>query len=353
MQESLVKLLRCPITRSKLTITILKTTKKSLDGQLTDIIEEGILYAENDCFYPVIKGVPRLTVEAIVDFDNFLREVMNDYDKKKKQVFLKYGDLISLAQKKNKRTKESFTKEWGIFNYEVDKTWDADEEAMLNRFLKETDETINSLKGKIIFDAGCGNGLLNSLLAANGIENIGMDFSNSIEKAYAENQYSNAYFIQGDVQFPPTVFNYFDIVHSSGVLIATNNTELSFSCIVPIVKDGGKLSVWLYHHRKNIIHNLFNAIRKTTSKLPLQFQYYLYRTTIFPVSYIVKKFKKNKQNNREMMINILDWFSPEFRWEHSEQEATIWFYKRGYNKIKVTTTDLFGFNIIGEKNNAA
>jgi hypothetical protein len=87
--------------------------------------------------------------------------------------------------------------------------------------------------------------------------------------------------------------------------------------------------------------------------LPLQFQYYFYTITIFPVSYIIKKLKKNKQNRREMMIDILDWFSPEFRWEHSEQEATTWFSKRGYSKIKVTTTDLFGFNIIGEKNNTA
>jgi SAM-dependent methyltransferase len=349
MQESLVELLRCPVTRSKLTVSILKKGEKEFGGHLIDVIEEAILYADEDCFYPVIKGVPRLTVEAIVDFEDFLNAAMNDYKEKRINVFLKYGDIIAVAQKKNKRTKKSFTQEWNIFNYEEDKTWDANEEAMIDRFLKETDETINSLKDKVIFDAGCGNGLLNSLLAEKGITNIGMDFSNSIEKAYARNPHINAHFIQGDIQFPPVAFNYFDIVHSSGVLIATNNSELSFSCLSPTVKNGGKFSVWLYHSRRDRIHNMFNAIRKITSRLPLKFQYYLYKTTIFPVSYMIKRMKKNKQNKREMMIDILDWFSPEFRWEHSQQEAVAWFRKRGYCKVSVTTTDVFGFNIIGEK----
>src|SRR5204863_29733 len=104
----------------------------------------------------------------------------------------------------------------------------------------------------------------------------------------------NAQFIQGDVQFPPVAFEHFDIVHCSGVLIHTNNTELSFSCIEPCVKKGGKLSVWLYHPRKNFIHNLFNFIRRFTSRLPARIQYILYAVTLFPVTFIVKRLKGNK-----------------------------------------------------------
>jgi ubiquinone/menaquinone biosynthesis C-methylase UbiE len=176
-----------------------------------------------------------------------------------------------------------------------------------------------------------------------------MDFSSSIEDACFSNKYSAVHFIQGDVQFPPVARNYFDIVHSSGVLIHTNNTELSFSCIEPTVKRGGKLSVWIYHHRKNYIHNLFNRVRAITSKLPLSVQYYLYWVTIFPVSFCIKKLKGNKQNSREMMVDILDWFTPEFRWEHGHSEVASWFYKRGYQNVTITTNELFGFNTVGEK----
>ena len=208
---------------------------------------------------------------------------------------------------------------------------------------------LRSLKGKIIFDAGCGNGVLDQYIAQTGARVIAMDFSQSIERASELNNHANTQFIEGDVQFPPVAFHYFDIVHCSGVLIHTNNTELSFSCIEPCVRVGGKLSVWLYHPRKNFIHRLFNFIRKGTSKLPIRLQYYLYCITIFPVTFIIKRLKGNKQNSREMMIDILDWFSPEFRWEHEPSEAASWFYKRNYNPVHITTTSTFGFNIIGIK----
>jgi SAM-dependent methyltransferase/uncharacterized protein YbaR (Trm112 family) len=349
MQGYLLDLLRCPVTRSDLTITVIKKAIKILDNKEVEIIEEAVLFAADYWFYPVIKGVPRLNVEAIIDYAVFLKTFVPDYAERKERLLLKYGAFIKLAEQKNRRTKESFTQEWILHNHEEDKTWNADAAGMLNRFLTETNETLDTLAGKIIFDAGCGNGILNSLLAQNGIANIAMDFSDSIEKAYFKNKFSKVHFIQGDVQFPPLLFNYFDIVHSSGVLIHTNNTELSFSCIEQTVKTGGKLSVWLYHKRSDSIHNLFNAVRKVTSRLPLKLQYYLYRCTIFPISFIIKRIKGNKQNTREMMVDILDWFTPEFRWEHDHEEAAAWFYKRNYYKVGITTDGVFGFNITGEK----
>ncbi len=312
-------------------------------------IEEAVLYAEADWFYPVIKGIPRLNIESFLDNEIFLRTVEEKYEALKENLFEKYGGLIHYAIKKNKRTKASFTKEWSVYDHDKDRTWDADADGIVERFLKETTETKQSLAGKIIFDAGCGNGKLETLIAADCGSIIAMDFSNSIEEAADRNRSANVHYIQGDVQFPPVLFNYFDIVHCSGVLIHTNNTELSFSCIEPAVKDKGKLSVWLYHPVKDPIHRLFNGIRKVTSKLPLGFQYYLYMFTILPLSYCIKRLKGNKQNIREMKLSILDWFTPEFRWEHEHSEAASWFHKRGYTKINITTVDKFGFNIVGEK----
>jgi 2-polyprenyl-3-methyl-5-hydroxy-6-metoxy-1,4-benzoquinol methylase/uncharacterized protein YbaR (Trm112 family) len=349
MQESLLPLLRCPVTRTALTLKIIKQTEKVYNNETLAVIEEGILYATEDWFYPIVKGIPRLNVEAFLDHEIFLSTAEKDYAVLKENLLKKFGALIKYAVKKNKRTKKSFAKEWSVYNYDKDNTWDADNEGMVERFLKETAETGLSLKDKIIFDAGCGNGKLESLIASNCASIIAMDFANCIEDAYVRNKFSNVYFIQGDVQFPPVPFKYFDIVHCSGVLIHTNNAELSFSCIEPTVKEGGKLSVWLYHPVKDFVHRLFNRIRSVTSKLPLSFQYYLYLVTIFPVSYCIKKLKGNKQNSREMMVSILDWFTPEFRSEYEHTEATAWFYKRGYNKVTITTVDKFGFNITGEK----
>jgi SAM-dependent methyltransferase len=312
-------------------------------------ITEGILFANRDWFYPVINGIPRLSVEAFIDYKDFLERHLPDYPSRRKLLSENYQPLIRHVTKKNRRTKKSFEQEWRIFDYQNDKTWNKDPSGLMKQFLQETDETAENLKGKLIFDAGCGNGVLDYRIACAEALVVAMDFSRSIEKASELNTHSNLLFLQGDVQFPPVAFDHFDLVHCSGVLIHTNNTELSFSCIDPCVKAGGKLSVWLYHPRKNLIHRLFNFLRKGTSRLPVRVQYYLYCLTLFPASYIVKRLKGNKQNTREMMIDILDWFSPEFRWEHDPSEATSWFHKRDYGSVKITTTGQFGFNITGVK----
>lgn len=350
MQESLLDLLRCPVTRNRFTIVKIKMADKILDGKKVMVISEAVLYSGNCWLYPVINGIPRLNVEAIVDYEGFLKIHVPDFIQRKEKILLQYAGLLKMVQQKNKRTKQSFSKEWSVYDKNSDKTWNADSAGIIHRFLKETDETIDSLKNKIIFDAGCGNGTLNCLLAEKGIKSIAMDFSNSIEKPYAANTSSALHFIQGDVQFPPVVFNRFDIVYCSGVLIHTKNTELSFSCLTTLVKPGGKFSVWLYHHRKDLIHNILNNIRKVTSKLPLGFQYYFYKVTVFPISFLIKRLKGNKENTREMMLAILDWFTPEFRWEHTSGEVESWFYKRNFKDVRVTTKDTFGFNIIGTSN---
>ena len=342
MNQTLLTMLRCPVTRSTLQLQVI-----SKSG---DEILEGILRANKHWFYPIIGGIPRLFIEAYDEYKSFFLQHLPEYEQMSKSIELNYAGLIEYSRKKNRRTRKSFSFEWSFFDYEKDKTWDADQQAMLNRFLVEANEDSHSISGKLIFDAGCGNGLLDQLLAAKNAMVVAMDFSNSIERAFQKNAHPNVHFIQGDVQFPPVVFEKFDIVHCSGVLIHTNNTELSFSCIEPCVKEKGKLSVWLYHPRKDVIHNLFNFIRRFTSKLPITLQYYLYLVTLLPISYVIKRLKGNKQNVREMKIEILDWFTPEFRWEHSQDEAASWFYKRNYSTVSVTTTEKFGFNITGIKN---
>lgn len=349
MLEKYLSILVCPVTRSALKLHKISVKTKLISSGEKEIISEGILFADKDWFYPIIDGVPRLLIESFLDEEEFLKTNLTDYETRKEHLLKTYPDLVDQVVKKNKRTKKSFELEWGLFNYEEDKTWELQGDDLLKRFLNETDETKESLNGKLIFDAGCGNGQLNQYIARCGATIVGMDLSKSVERAFLNNKEENAFFLQGDVQYPPLQFEKFDIVHSSGVLICTNNSELTFSKISPCVKKGGKLSVWLYHPRKDIVHNSFNFLRNYSSKLPIKVQFYLYLFTLFPASYVVKKIKGNKQNAREMLIAIMDWFSPEFRWEHTPEEATSWFSKRNFRDVKVTTTDTFGFNIIGKK----
>lgn len=353
MHEKLVSLLRCPISRSPLHLQVIKRSTKTFTTGDEEIISEGILHAREDWFYPVINGIPRLTVEAFIDHAGFLTQHLPDYAQRRNRLETVYPGLIHSILQKNRKTKESFSMEWGLYDYSEDRTWEAGGEELLTRFLEETGETTETIRGKLIFDAGCGNGHLNQFVAAAGATVVGLDLSSSIERAFLENRQPNAIFIQGDVQFPPLEHRRFDIVHSSGVLICTNNTELSFGIIEACVKPNGKLSTWLYHPRKDRIHNLFNRFRRLMVPLPLKVKYIILLTVFFPPSYIIKRFKGNHQNRREMMIALMDWFTPEFRWEHTPDEAAGWFSKRGYDAVRVTTINTFGFNIIGVRSAGA
>ncbi len=347
MQEKIVSLLRCPVTRTPLRLE--KITSNHNHSFAAGEISDAILWASEDWFYPVIKGIPRLIPEAIIDYPDFLAQHIPDFEQRVNVLREKYRELIEGVIRKNKRTRESFALEWGLYDYEADKTWDADNTGKLNLIFRETDETPDSENGKWIFDAGCGNGQLDILLSKTGASRIAMDFSGSIERAAARNTSSQLNFIQGDIEFPPLIFDYFDIVHSSGVLHHTADTEKALASIETCVKKAGKLSVWLYHPRNNWSHHLFNRFRNWSSKWPLRAQYNFYLLTIFPASFIIKKMKGNPQNRREMMIDILDWFTPQFRWEHTPSAVFSWFFKRGYEDIRVTTREKFGFNMIGKK----
>jgi hypothetical protein len=43
---------------------------------------------------------------------------------------------------------------------------------------------------------------------------------------------------------------------------------------------------------------------------------------------------------------------PQYRREHTPEEVAAWYGKRGYHSMRVTTHDLFGFNMIGIKSPA-
>jgi 2-polyprenyl-3-methyl-5-hydroxy-6-metoxy-1,4-benzoquinol methylase/uncharacterized protein YbaR (Trm112 family) len=334
--EFFYSLLRCPVTGNELRFQRLSAV-------------DGLLWATDQLVYPVIDGIPRLLPEAMIDYAEFLTLHIPDLAIRFQAIPASIADTITYCERKNRRTKESFAFEWSHFQYGQDKTWDADESFMFQRFLRETDETAGSLNGKIVLDVGCGNGVLDRLIGEAGALVVAMDMSRSIEQASRSIASESVFFIQGDLQYPPIKSASMDLVQCSGVLIHTNSTRRSFFTIEKTVKKDGKLSVWVYHQRKDAIHRFFNVLRNYTSQLPLRVQYYLYLLTLLPVSFLIKRIKGNKQNVREMMVDILDWFTPEYRWEHSHEEVADWFRKAGYEHIQKTTVEVFGFNTTGVK----
>lgn len=70
MQERILPLLRCPISRSPLELQIIAKSIKSYETADEEIVSEGILFAAEDWFYPIIGGIPRLNVESFIDYSS-------------------------------------------------------------------------------------------------------------------------------------------------------------------------------------------------------------------------------------------------------------------------------------------
>ena len=152
MIESLMSVLRCPVTRSPLTLQKIKISNRKFENNDIEIIEEGILFGVEGWFYPLLKGIPRMNIEAIYEYKDFLEKYLPDYSERIDSLHERFNPFIEMVKKRTRRTRESFSKEWSFYNYESDKTWGSGAEEMLKIFLDETDESIASLKDKIIFD---------------------------------------------------------------------------------------------------------------------------------------------------------------------------------------------------------
>ena len=101
MLTTLLPFLVCPVTRTELTPGMLSFSRKLYNGIEKEVIWDGILYAENEWFYPVIDGIPRLQAEAFLDYENFLKNKMPEYTLMKNNLLAGHKDFLDYVVKKN------------------------------------------------------------------------------------------------------------------------------------------------------------------------------------------------------------------------------------------------------------
>jgi SAM-dependent methyltransferase/uncharacterized protein YbaR (Trm112 family) len=350
MQYELLTLLKCPLTKTELRFKLISEFKKSYNGHEVNEVYEGIFFSETGFVFPIIKGIPRLLIESIYDYQDFLQKHLVDYDIIRKKLEENFPGLLHFCSKKNQKTKNSFELEWSFLNTKKDRLWHYELIELSNVFINEAGEPYSYFTDKRIIDVGSGHGLMTARIATFSKYAIGVELSRAVENAYLKNDNKQAWFIQGDLHFLPFAEYTFDVLYSSGVIHHTNNTELSLSLIESVLKENGKICLWLYHPRKSILHNFILGIRKVTSKLPLKLSFILLLVFVFPFTFLIKKIKnKNPPNYREEIIDLLDYFTPEFRFETSHDLAMIWLQRRKYHNIKITTSNLFGFSVSAEK----
>ncbi|TAM80117.1 MAG: methyltransferase domain-containing protein [Acidobacteria bacterium] len=338
MRAALLNLLACPHCLGELELHVTSTAN--------DKIDEGSLGCR-DCRaeYPVLGGIPRFVPDPA------------------------YARSFSFEWRQWRRTQFDT----------------AARNDSLATFTASTGYSPADLAGKTVLEAGCGAGRYMDLLARAGAQVIGIDMSQAIEVAQENlGHLPNCHFVQGDLMRPPFRMRAFDFVYSIGVLHHTPSTRKAFSGLVPLLKDGGEISVWVYPLRRlsetfrrfpdrvnqvlsvdsnftiptsrqatvkrfaGTIDWLMEASnrfqRAFTTRLPARLLfvlchaaiplYYLYRLPLFYPLRLVTKIAMHPDPEWRV-LDTFDWYSPRYQWKHTFSELEEWFREAGLTQITI------------------
>jgi len=352
MQYELLAFLRCPVTGKELQFQLLEEASRTYDTTIIQEIITGLLFSPAGFIFPILQGIPRLLVEAVYDYRSFLEEHVTDYQKRLKKLEQDQGTILRHCVNKNKKTKASFEWEWSFLNAEKkDKIWEKETDTLETIFFNETGLAKNACRDSFMADIGCGHGLMTQAMAAQTTRPVlGVELSKAVETAYTNNRYSNAWFVQADLQYLPFDRQLFDLIYSSGVIHHTDNTHASLLKIEKLLKSKGLLCIWLYHPQKNLYHRVALILRKRISKLPIRLAFLVIALFIFPFTFLIKKIRnKRPLNYREELIYLFDSFTPEFRDEVPAEQAINWLKELQYTSIHTTTADQYGYSLAAVK----
>jgi SAM-dependent methyltransferase len=129
--------------------------------------------------------------------------------------------------------------------------------------------------GKRVLDAGCGTGRHAYLAARFGAgEVVAVDLSGAVDAAHVNLAgLDNVHVVQGDLLRlplrPADRGGGFDLIYSIGVLHHLPDPYAGFRALLPYLRPGGTIAVWLYGHENNgFVRHAVEPLRRVTTRMP-------------------------------------------------------------------------------------
>lgn len=317
----------------------------------------GILHCAERHFFPIHKGIPRMLPNSLADYwPEVKRSVPTPAPAVVKDLVESLGGE---SESFDTRTKANFSNEWD--NHDIGgRTWTMElADRVKWYFLDSIRISKEDLKGKLLLDAGCGNGSQSVAYTEFGLEVVAVDLSTGLEKGQAFREVhktavrEKVHFVQADLQRPPLAPSSFDIIHSAGVLHHTPDTLKTFRALCPMLKPSGTFYVWLYKFEK-IVTPVVNTMRSITTRIPAGIFARIADATAVPFigfCWTVNKLgirQYETPNRREAALAVHDIFGAPYAHYHSFEEVSEWYKSAGFVEVWDCNDGRRGFGVCGK-----
>ncbi len=357
MYERLLDFLRCPTCTKPLRLEVLASATTDAGRE----ISEGLLQCADDHWFPVVRGIPRMLSGAIGEHWADIEPLVAQHQSTAvKSLRDRHSSTATGRAGHDHRTRSNFSLEWQ--HHELgDKTWGIElEDRVKGFFLDAIRIPVEQLDGMVMLDAGCGNGSQSVAYTEFGVEVIAMDLSSGLEHGQAFRHVHKGarpelvHFVQGDLQTPPLAPGCLDLIHSTGVLHHTPNTERTFRTLCPLLKPSGTFYVWLYSYEP-VVTPVVNGIRAATTRIPspafarvaqvMAAPFQLFCLTVSAVG--VRSYPPMAR--REAALALMDIFGAPYAHYHSFPEVEGWFTDEGFDEVWECNRSRRGFGACGRR----
>ena len=238
---------------------------------------------------------------------------------------------------------ESFGRQWNRFDV-------AHDEEDRATFTAKTGQSLPSLAGKLVLDAGCGGGRYCKVAGEAGADVVGADHTTAVDKARVLcGHLPSVRFVQADLKHLPLPDAAFDFVFSIGVMHHDADTRKVFDAVARHVKPGGQYAVWLYRKNQAWQEALNDAARRVTTRTPharLE-EWCRWGAWLGGIPVVNKTLNKilnfsAHPDAENRLCDTFDWYAPEYQYHHTVDELLSWFDAAGFSDCRVLPPEKMG-----------
>lgn len=322
---------------------------------------DGLLTCLCGKVYPIVDTIPRVLDDAFALFPEFSRRYAA-----RLPASLPTPHTIGPNASVVRRTRESFGYQWTLFSEMV-----VDFRENFLHYINPLGESFFS--GKNGLDVGCGFGRHIYNAANFGAEMVGVDISAAIDVTRRNTRHlPNVHLVQADLYHLPFRERSFDFAYSIGVLHHLPDPEAGFRSLIPLVKSGGAVFIWVYSKSRPVVNMLIEGVRAVTTRFPMPLQKvisfvaaavdwvgfivpYRVASSLSLVGPVVRRMAPPRlevYSTYPFQVVWADWFdrlAAPIRFYYDWDDLEGWLSRAKLDHMMVSATGLFGWRAYGER----